>query len=98
MRIEQIPMEKPKEALEGELQRLLEGNLTNEDYTISITQLSIVPRDQRMACATATFNTSIPPNDLLRKLRQANLRLQYEFDLKFYGITPLYEAPAAEVE
>ncbi|KAL5049509.1 hypothetical protein BDW71DRAFT_204766 [Aspergillus fruticulosus] len=31
-------------------------------------------------------------------MRQANPRLQYKFDLKFYGITPLYEASTAEVD
>jgi hypothetical protein len=98
LRIEQIPIEKTKKALESELQCVLERTSTNNDYATSITQLSIVPRDQKTACATATFDTPIPPNDLLRKLQQANPRIQYEFDLKFYGITPLYEAPTAEVE
>lgn len=98
LRIEQVPVDKPKEDLESELRSLLEQDLTNEDYTISITQLSIVRRDEKTACATATFDTSILPNDLLGRLRQASSRLQYKFDLKFYGITPVYEAPTPEVE
>ncbi|KAL4962580.1 uncharacterized protein BDV14DRAFT_178258 [Aspergillus stella-maris] len=98
LRIEQVPIGKPREALEGELRCLVEENLTLKGCATSLEQLLVTPRDQRIACATATFNTSIPPDEFIQILRHADPHLEYEFDHKFYGITPLYEAPTAEVD
>ncbi|ERF76578.1 hypothetical protein EPUS_05851 [Endocarpon pusillum Z07020] len=91
LRIDEVPIDKSREALEHDLKSVVERDPGLKEDSITIMQHSLVRRDQKMACATATFRTSIPANEVIRKLHQARSSLPYRFDVKFHGITPLYE-------
>jgi hypothetical protein len=91
LRIDEVPTDKSHEALEHDLKSILEQDPGLKEDSIIIIQHFLVARDQTMACATATFCTSISANEVIRKLHLAKTNLPYRFDVKFYGITPLYE-------
>ncbi|KAF2176608.1 hypothetical protein K469DRAFT_812982 [Zopfia rhizophila CBS 207.26] len=91
LRIEEVPIDKSREDFEHDLKSIVKRDPDLKDDSIVLVQYFLVRRDQRMACATATLLTSIPVNEVIRKLRQAGSSLPYRFDAKFYGITPLYE-------
>ena len=99
LRIEEIPAEIEPETLQLDLESLVNQNQILTEDAITIEQLSLARRDQKMACATAAFHTSLPPNEVIKKLSQAHPRSPYRFDNKFDGITPLYEVRGgADVE
>ena len=55
----------------------------------NVIQLSLVRRDKRGPCATVTFRSLPKPlEDIERKSRIVH---RYAYDIKFLGITPVYE-------
>lgn len=99
LRIERIQIGKSSEDLWCDLTSIIKRDLLlNQDET-TVKIDSIAQRDQKVACATATFQTSIPRNEMMKQLRKANPSLLYRFDDNFQGITPLYKAiGGADVE
>jgi hypothetical protein len=99
LRIEEIPIDTSSAALTDNLRSLVNQHLDLKEDRITIDQPSPIQRNQKIACATATFHTRVPADELIRKLHQAEARPSYRFDVKFHGITPLYEAQGgADVE
>lgn len=99
LRIEGVQIGKSSNDLRCDLLSIIEGDTILKQDAITVETHSIVPRDQRIACATATFYTSIPKNEMMGRLRKAGTSLPYHFDDNFQGITPLYEARGgADVE
>lgn len=92
LRIEEVPINKSSNDLQCDLISIITGDSNLKQDAITIEIHSIVPKDQRIAYATATFDTSIPSNEMMKRLRIAGASLPYRFDDKFHGITPLYEA------
>ncbi|KAL9022998.1 MAG: hypothetical protein Q9196_007438, partial [Gyalolechia fulgens] len=92
LRIEEVQLGKSSNDLRRELLSLIESDSILKQDAITVEIHSIVPRDQRIACATATFHTSIPKSEMMGRLQKAGTSLPYLFDDDFQGITPLYEA------
>jgi hypothetical protein len=99
LRIDEIPIDTSIAALTRDLHSVVYQHLGLKEDAITIKLHSLFRRDQRTACATATFGTSLPKTELIKKLQQAETNLPHRFDNRFHGITPLYEArEGAEVE
>jgi hypothetical protein len=99
LRIGEIPIDKSREAFERDLRSIVDRDPDLKEDSITIMQHLLVRRNQRMACATATFHTSISANEVIRKPSKAGTSFPYRFDIKFYSITPLYEPKeGADVE
>ena len=99
LRIEEIPSHVSRETLQCDLESLVKQDPILRKDAITVVQVSFVQRDQKMACATAAFHTSLETDEVIKKLCQAHTGLPYRFDNKFDGITPLYEASGgADVE
>lgn len=99
LRIDQIPTDKPADVFQRDLQSIINGAPDLKECATSIKHHLLVQRNARMACATATFYTSLDGTELVAKLKQAGSRHPYRFDVDFHGMTPLYEDPAgADVE
>ena len=99
LRIEGIHIDKSRDDLQRELTSIIKGDPYLNQDAITVKIHAIVPRDQRIVCATATFHTSIPKNELMRRLYEASASTQYRFDESYQGITPLYDASGnADVE
>ena len=99
VRIEGVQIDKSSNELRCDLISIIEGDPVLKQDAIIVETHSIVPRDQKIACATATFHTSIPRREMMRRLCEAGASLPYRFDDNFQGITPLYEAgEGADVE
>ena len=105
LRIEGIHINKSMDDLQRELTSIIEGDPDLNQDAITVKTHAIVPRDQRIACATATFYTSIPKDEMTRRLRNASASPKasasplYRFDDDFQGVTPLYDAGGdADVE
>ncbi|KAH8707497.1 hypothetical protein GQ44DRAFT_777431 [Phaeosphaeriaceae sp. PMI808] len=92
LRIDEVPIHKSREAFECDLRSIIDRDPGLKEDSNTIMQHLLVRRDQKIACATATFHTSIPANEVIRKLREAGIGLPYCFDSNFHGITPLYDA------
>ena len=98
LRIGEIPTHISRETLQCDLESLVKQDPFSKD-AITVMQVFLVQRNQKTACATATFHTSLPTNEVTEKSHQAATSLPYRFDDKFDGITPLYEASGgADVE
>jgi len=91
LRIEGIPTEKSSEALKRDLKSIIEQDTKLKDDSVAIVQHFLVPRDHRVACATATIRTSVAAKEVVKRLHQAGSSYPYCFDTVFHGITPLYE-------
>lgn len=99
LRIDEIPSDKSHEALQGDLERLVENNPGLKEGVSRIVPHFLGRRHQNIACATATFHTSISADDLAKKMTEAGVYHPYRFDADFLGVTPLYESPdGADVE
>ena len=99
LRIEGIHIDKSRDDLRHDLMSIVECNSVLKQDAITIKTHAIVPRDQRKACATATFHTSMSKNEMMRRLCEASASTQYRFDDGYQGITPLYDASGdADVE
>ncbi|KAI1274336.1 hypothetical protein F5Y07DRAFT_390609 [Xylaria sp. FL0933] len=87
LRINGVPLAKSLESLEDDLK-----SISLEDTSKS-RHVTLVRTNKHSACATATFHTLLPDDDLIRKLQVAckEKAYPYRFDSEFYGITPLYE-------
>ncbi|KAH9903854.1 vegetative incompatibility protein HET-E-1 [Xylariomycetidae sp. FL2044] len=88
LRIDGIPIDTSDETLNNELKTMTAQDPGLRDTVYSVGR--ITPRDSQWACATATFHTSIPEAELVRRLQQASGIPTYKYDSDFYGITPLY--------
>ncbi len=77
------------EALKDDLKSMIERNQDLKDGVTMIDHHFLVQRDQNIACATATFHTSISANELVKKLNRARDGHRYHFDVNFQNITPL---------
>ncbi|KMU75721.1 hypothetical protein CISG_04895 [Coccidioides immitis RMSCC 3703] len=95
LRVDEVPIDKAHAAFKSDLETIIGRDQALENDTISILQHLLVRRDRKVACGTATFYTSIPASELLTRLHRASFGFQYRFDIKFYGITPLYETGGA---
>ena len=99
LRIEEIHIDRSRDDLQCELTFMVECDPVLKQDAITVQTHAIVPKDQRKACATATFYTSIPKNEMMRRLCEASASTQYRFDDNYEGITPLYDASGnADVE
>lgn len=100
LRIEEIPTNKSRQSLQRDLEFLIDQHSVLKNNGSALVQFSLVQRDQNTACATATFQTSVPANEITEMLRKASIsHFPYRFDSKFDGITPIYEASGgADVE
>lgn len=99
LRIEGVQIDKSRNELQRDLMSIIEGDPVLKQDAITVETRSIAPRDQKVACATATFYTSIPRDEMMKRLCKAGAGLPYRFDDNFQGITPLYEASGgADVE
>jgi hypothetical protein len=98
LRIDEVPVNKLPETLECDIKSIVEGDPDLKAASITIERHFLVARDQKIACATATFYTSISADELISKLDRVRASHPYRFDVKFHGITPLYEAAGADVE
>lgn len=94
VRVECIPLGYPHETLQNELENIVNGDLDLKNGVESISHHFLSQKDQRFACATATFFTSLSSDELITKLSKASssLSLGYCFDIDFFGITPLYDS------
>lgn len=94
IRVECIPLGYPHENLQNELENIVNGDLDLKNGVKRILHHFLSQKDQRFACATATFFTSLSPDELTRKLTNGSTRLSlgYCFDVDFFGITPLYDS------
>lgn len=91
LRIEGIPTNKLEQAFERDFGSIVEQDPELKHASTAPKQHYLVPRNQKVACATATVYTSIPAKELVKKLHKAGSSFPYRFDLSFSGITPLYE-------
>lgn len=99
LRIEGIPADTSSEAIDNDFKSIIEQDPRLKDDSVAIIQHFLVPRDLRIACATATIRTSITAKEVVKRLHQAGSSYPYRFDTVFRGITPLYECrEGADVE
>lgn len=98
LRIDNVSADMQRDVLQGQLEDCLKEDGDLRDVGVQV--YHIVRVQGSTACATAAFNASIPANKLAEKLSNtwAGGSPSYEFDNDFDGITPLYEAPDADVE
>lgn len=90
IRIDDIPVDTTRDALARDLKWIVDQSSGTREET-TVVHHHLVRRDQNFASATATFYTSVSAIKLIKKLHQARTGHQYRFDIKFHGITPLYE-------
>ena len=90
LRIDEIPIDTSDKTLGHELKKIGAQDPDLRNNIRSVSQISLASRDSRWACATATFHTSIPETELVRRLQRASEKRMYKYDSDFYGITPLY--------
>lgn len=99
LRIKEILIKMSSADLKRDLQSIVDQHPGLKEDCVTITQLTLIQMDQKIACATATFCTSFSAEELIRELKQAKAGFPYRFDVKFHGITPIYEAQGgADVE
>lgn len=91
LRIEGIPTNNPKQVFERDFGSIIEQDPELKHASIAPKQHYLVPRNQKVACATVTIYTSIPAKEIVKKLHKAGSSFPYRFDVSFSGITPLYE-------
>ncbi|RYP62421.1 hypothetical protein DL769_007310 [Monosporascus sp. CRB-8-3] len=91
LRIDEVPSDTSREVLENDLRSIAKRDSGLQDAINALSQLTLVRRNKHIACATASFRTSIPEDELIERLRRASEGQPYKYDCKFYGITPLYE-------
>ena len=97
LRIEGVQIDKSSDDLQRDLMSIIEGDPVLKQDAITVETHSIVPRDQKEACATATFHTSISRNEMMKRLCKAGASLPYRFDDNFQGIRPLYQARGVQM-
>jgi hypothetical protein len=89
LRIQEIPTSVTQNELLKELENLSHRIDVSGTGGTNIIQLSLVRRDKRGSCATVTFRSLPRPlEDIERKSRIVH---RYAYDIKFLGITPVYE-------
>ena len=99
LRINEIPTDTLPKDLECELESIIERDQVLKNDKITLSHHFLVRRSEREACGTVTLHTSISTDKVIERLHKARTGLQYSFDVKFLGITPLYEAEGgADVE
>ena len=99
LRIDVVPADMSTDVFQRDLRSIVDSDPDLKERVTSIEHHFLVRRDQRMACATATFCTSLDARGLIAELHKASVGYPYIFDVHFRGITPLYEDPAgANVE
>ncbi len=93
LRVNGVPLEKTRESLEDDLKSTAIPDPALLKPMITLSHISLVRLNKHSACATATFHTSFPSDELVRRLQAASNErgYPYKFDSGFYGITPLYE-------
>ncbi|KAI0817884.1 hypothetical protein GGR55DRAFT_694079 [Xylaria sp. FL0064] len=86
LRINGVPFEKRLENLEDDLKSIPLEDMSEPKH------ITLVRANKHSACVTATFRTSLPDDELTRKLQVASKEkaYPYRFGSEFYGITPLY--------
>lgn len=92
LRVEDISVETSGEEFEAYIKTVVENDPTLQ--IARVTHHHLTRRNLKKACATVTFYTSKPPDQLIEQLLTHPKFAQiYRFDTKFLGITPLYEPP-----
>ncbi|KAI3333095.1 hypothetical protein F4824DRAFT_491112 [Ustulina deusta] len=93
LRVNGVPLEKTRESLDDDLKSTAIPDPALLKPMSTLSHISLVRLNKHSACATATFHTSFPSDELVRRLQAASNErgYPYKFDSGFYGITPLYE-------
>ena len=89
LRIQEIPTHVTQNELLNELEKLSHHTDVSGTGGTNVIQLSLVRRDKRGACATVTFRSL--PRPLEEIGRKSRIVHRYAYDIKFLGITPVYE-------
>lgn len=94
LRIDEIPAERSHDAFKHDIEAVINQDPDLNRGVASVVHHHLVKREPSLACATASFKTSIPKDELVKRLDQASTHLGYLFDVHFGGVTLLYESPA----
>jgi len=94
LRVEDISVDISREEFETDIKIVVENDPTLQKHVARVTHHHLTRRNLKKACATVTFYTSIPADQLIRQLlSHPKFAQTCRFDTKFLGITPLYEPP-----
>ncbi|KAI0010398.1 hypothetical protein F4779DRAFT_616681 [Xylariaceae sp. FL0662B] len=91
LRISKVPADKSLDALKSHLKSIATEDPAFKESLNTLDLRSVIRIDKQEACAIVTVTTSVLENELLDQLKKANNQLPYDYDCKFYGITPLFE-------
>ena len=89
LRIQEIPTNVTHNELLNELENLSYRNDVSGTGDTNVLRLSLVRKDRRGACATVTFRSLPWPLEAIG--RKSRIVHRYAYDIKFLGITPVYE-------
>jgi hypothetical protein len=89
LRIQGIPTNVTHNELLNELENLSNDTEASGIGDSNVFQLSLVRKDRRGACATVTFRSLPRPLEAVE--RKSRIVHRYAYDVKFLGITPVYE-------
>ncbi|KAI1119812.1 hypothetical protein F5Y10DRAFT_150672 [Nemania abortiva] len=90
LRILQVPLDVTLDTLDTDLKSITVTDTDLHEAVNTLSHLTLVQMNKNSACATATFQTSLPKDEFVQRL-QAAIQKDYQFDCNFYDITPLYD-------